>query len=179
MNISFLQLASETAEKKEGLAVLGLNPKAFVLQLATWLIFYFLMRKFVFAKVVKMLDERRDVIDKGVDLGHKMEKEKAELDTHVQTELAKARKEADKIIAEAKAQGSTIIKEAEVQATHKVQKMLDDAGAKIEADAERVRKSLRSEMADLVVAATEKIIKQKIDQKSNSDLITKSLLGDK
>lgn len=175
MNPLFTQFATEETAEKTGLAVLGLDPKAFLLQLATFVLLYFLLRKFAFESIVKMLDERRRKIDDGVRLGVEMEKEKAKFDEEVAAKMAAARKEADKILHDAEAQSSKMIKEAEDKATAKAAKVLADAEAKIADDIARTRASLKGELAQLVADATEVLINEKLDASKDAKLIEQAL----
>jgi F0F1-type ATP synthase membrane subunit b/b' len=89
MDIGFLNrfAATEEATPEGGLAVLGINPVAFMLQLITFLILFFILRKFAFNKIIKLLEERRLTIDKGVDLGREMTAQKQQLDERINQAL--------------------------------------------------------------------------------------------
>ena len=62
-----------------GSGILGLNLQAFVIQLVTFLIVLLALRQWAFKPIIKMLDERRKVIDSGITLGEKMRAQEAEL----------------------------------------------------------------------------------------------------
>src|ERR1019366_7631979 len=81
--------------------VLGLNVQEFVIQLLTFFLVFLALKKWAFKPIIKVLDDRRKVIESGINLGETMQKEKEELEKQVSTELHKARREADKIIASA------------------------------------------------------------------------------
>lgn len=176
MNLFLLQQFAAAEEKAEGgLAVLGINPLAFLLQLITFLILFLLLRRFAFDKIIAMLEERRRTIDRGVDLGIEMETQKKHLDKKVDEILHKARAEADKIIAGGHHEAGLIIKQAEEAAARKTDAMLADAHAKIGEDIERARRGLEKEMANLVAEATEVIISEKLDARKDSNLIQRAL----
>jgi F-type H+-transporting ATPase subunit b len=174
-SIFFRQFGAAEEAAESGLAVLGINPLAFLLQLVTFLILFLLLKRFAFAKIVSLLEERRRTIDKGVDLGLAMEAQKQQLDKKVDEILHKARADADKIIAGGHHEAGVIIKEAEAAAARKTDAMLADAHAKIGEDIERARRELEKEMASLVAEATEAIIDEKLDARKDSDLISRAL----
>jgi len=166
--------AEETAEKS-GLAVLGIDPIALLLQLTTFLILFLLLKKFAFNTIVRMLEERRRTIDAGVDLGQEMAAQKQQLDETVADILKKARQESDKIIAAGHHEAGVIVKEAEAEAERKADALLADVHNKIAEDISKAKKGLEAEMLSLVAEATEAVISEKLSPKKDAALITRAL----
>lgn len=171
------QFAVEETAEKTGLAVLGIDPKALLLQLITFLLLFIILKRFAFKKIIAVLEERQKTINKGVDLGREMEAEKQRLDEKADKILHDARKEADKIIAEGHTQAGQIIKEAEKTAQRKVNAMLDEARAHISEDIIRTRKQLEKETLALVAEATEALIAEKMTPEKDQKLIARILQG--
>lgn len=174
VNIFTQFAATETAEKS-GIAVLGINPVSLLLQLATFLILYLLIKRFAFKAIVKMLEQRRKVINDGIGLGQKMEAEQAKLEKEIDKALHKARNEADKIVANAHSESVEIIKAAEETAAHKSAAMIEDAKAQIATATEKAKQELKAEMVELVAEATGALIGEKVDARKDSSLIAKAL----
>jgi F-type H+-transporting ATPase subunit b len=170
-------LFASTAEEAEGIAALGIDPLAILAQAVTFLVVFWVIKKFALTKIVGTLEERRKVIDKGVLLGRKMEIEQDKLDEKIAASLKEARRDADKIINQAQQEGNAIIKAAEEKASKKVDDMIADAHAKIDDDLVRARKDLEHEMLSLVADATEAIINEKLDTTKDNALITRALKG--
>ncbi len=168
-------LANTAAEEKTGVAVLGIDPKAILLQAGTFLILFFIVQKFALKKIVATLEQRRRTIDTGVELGLEMEKMKAQFDDEMKQLHHKARASADEIIAEAHKESGEIIKASEATAAQKVDQMLRDATARIEREMSKARKDLQAEMLGLVAEATEVIIDEKLDAKKDASLIERAL----
>jgi F-type H+-transporting ATPase subunit b len=171
-NPLFLLFASE---QKEGIAVLGIDPKAILLQAGTFIILFLIIKKFALKGIVETLEKRRETIDKGVELGIEMEAEKAKFDESLQKMQQSARVEAEKIIAEAHQEAGAIIKAGEDAATQKVDGMLKDASARIEREMQTARQELQAEMLALVSEATEAIIEEKLDKTKDASLIQRAL----
>lgn len=167
--------AAEHAEEAQGIAALGIDPIAIAAQAGTFLILFFVVRKFALKKIVETLERRRQTIDDGVHLGREMEAAKASFEGKVEQMLKDARHEADKIIAAGHTEASTVIKEAEVAAGHKAEALLKEAHAKIDEDIIRARKSLEKDILVLVSEATEAIISEKLDAKKDENLIRRVL----
>lgn len=161
-------------EEVSGIGALGIDPWAILAQTATFLILFFILKKFALDGIVKTLEKRRQTIDDGVRLGHEMEAEKNLLDEKVEALLRKARVNADEIIAGGQKEAGEIIKAAEEAAGRKVDAMLADAHGKIDQDIADARKGLEQEMRALVAEATEVIIEEKLDAKKDESLIKRA-----
>lgn len=173
----FLQFAVETAGEKSGIAVLGINPVSLLLQFVTFIILFFLLKKFAFSSIVEMLEKRRKTIDNGVRLGQKMAAEQEKLEQDVAAALHKARAEADKIIAAGHQEAGQIIKEAETAAAKKVESMLSDAKVHIDDELKRAKAELKRETLTLVAEAAGAVLEEKVDSSKDADLLRRAVEG--
>lgn len=162
-------------EEASGLSALGIDPIAILAQTATFLVLFWIVKRFALDKIVQTLNERHKTIDDGVRLGRKMEAEEAKLEERVEKELAKARDESDKIIADARKEHSEILKQAQENASEKVDQMIADAHAKIDEDIKAAKKGLEDDMRRLVAEATEIVLQEKLDEKKDESLLHKAL----
>lgn len=171
------QFAAESTSS--GIGALGVDWKAFVIQLITFVLAFWVLKRFAFTPIVKIMDERRKTIESGVSIGEEMQKKQAELDAKVEDTLHKARQEADGIIADAQEAAKSAGTELETKAKKKVENLLAEADDRIAQDAKRARQAMESELATLVAEATEAIIDEKVDAKKDAQLIDKALKGSK
>lgn len=167
--------ASEAAADAGGLSSLGIDGKAFVIQLITWLLVFFVLAKFVFRPIVNVLQKRQETITKGVELTGEMVAQKEKLDKEVEKTLKKARTEANEILSKTQDQANALIKEAEEKASEKVEAMIADAKVKIADETAKAKLSLEKEMVSLVIEATEVVTAEKLDARKDADLLTKAL----
>ncbi len=179
--IPFVFAAEEAAqaETTSGIGALGISLSAFVIQLITFVLVFLLLKKFAFKPIVRLLEERRKVIDDGVKMGQKLEKERAKLDSEVVQVMRDARVEADKIIGNGQKEAREIIRDAEKVGARKVDTMLSDAEARINEETEQAKRKLEKEIVGLVSEATEAIVEEKVDSKKDAKLIDKALKGQK
>lgn len=174
MEIYSLLTTFGSTEEVQGIGALGIDVLAILAQAATFLVLFFILKKFALDGIVATLEKRRKTIDDGVRLGIEMEAEKTRLDEKVDEVLRKARLDADAVIADGQKEAGEIIKAAEEAAGRKVDAMLADAHGKIEADITAARKRLEQEMRALVAEATEVIIEEKLDAKKDESLIKRA-----
>lgn len=173
VNIIQVTTIFANTEEVSGIGALGIDPLAILAQAATFLLLFFIIKKFALIKIVATLESRRKTIDDGIRLGREMEVEKERLDEKVQKALKDARLESDKIIVASHEEAGSVIKEAEDAANRKADMMIADAHTKIEEDIEKARKGLETEMRGLVAEATEAIIRTKLDPKADEKLLSK------
>lgn len=173
-NPALILFAAEAAEK-QGIAVLGVDPKAILLQAGTFLLLFFLLKKFALKGIVETLEKRRITIDKGVDLGLEMQAAKEKFDEELKSLHHDAQSKANDILTQAQKEATAIIKEGEAAAAKKADTILKDATARIEREMDAARKGLRSEMLQLVSEATEAIIDEKVDAKKDASIIERVL----
>lgn len=163
--------AAEEAAKEGGVAVLGLNAGALLLQIATYVIVFLILKKYAFGPIVKVLDDRRSRIEEGLETADKMEHAKVELEEHKEKVLTEARKEAAKIVAESKKESADLIVAAETKAQAKADQIVADAKAKVTDDIAEAQKGLSKQLAGLVRQATEKVLRAKLDDKADAKLV--------
>lgn len=170
-----LSVVTQFGDSASGIGALGLNLTSFLIQLGTFIIAFLVLRKWAFKPILKVLNERRETIEKGVSLGEKMQKDQAEMEQKVAQALSEARSQADKIIADASANGRQVINDAETKAKEKSEAIIAAAEERIDQNIKLARTKLEKDLAGLVAEATEAIIDEKIDTKKDASLIDKAL----
>ena len=170
-----IYFAAETAEHAEEGLPLGLSLEAFIIQIVTFVLIFFLLKRFAFDPIVKLLNKRHEVIEQGVKHGLEMEKEKAKLAKETEKVIRDARHAADDIIGDAQKEAREIIRESEKAAHKKTEIMMVDAEARIAEEAEQARRKLEKEISGLVSEATEAVVEEKVDAKKDADLIDRAI----
>src|SRR6056297_1237584 len=100
------------AESSEGIGALGLSLPAIIASTITFLVIFYIIKKYALDGIVGNLEKRENDISRGLHLTAEMDKQKAELEATVASELKKARKESDAIIAEANNETGKMIQAA-------------------------------------------------------------------
>lgn len=175
MDTIFTHFGAESSSS--GIGALGVDGKAFVIQLITFVLAYLVLRRYAFGPILKVLRERRETIESGVRLGEEMKTERAKLEQQVADALHDARKQADAILADANDAAREAGREAEEKARMKADNILKDAHERAEQDIQRLRHGLQKELVGLVSDATEVIIDEKVDARKDAELIDRALKG--
>lgn len=169
-----LQFGAEQAEAG-GIAALGLNLQGFVFQLITFVLVLLLLRKFVYAKLVDTLETRRKAVIESLENAQEAAKALEKTQEKTDDLMKEARTEAADIIALAQKESAKLVEEAEMKASKRADHMLEQAEARIHSDIQAARLGLQSELVGLVAAATEKVIGEKMDVKTDAKLIKEAL----
>ena len=170
---NFTQFGAEAS----GIGALGVDGKAFLIQLITFVLAFLVLKKYAFGPIIKIMEQRRKTIESGVTLGEEMKKKEAELEKRVNETLADARKEADEILASADDAARAHAAESQAKAESKAEVIMKEAESRIAQDTARARKKLEGELVGLISDATEAIIDEKVDAKKDAVLLEKALKG--
>lgn len=169
---------TETAEKANMFEALGIDWKLLILQSVAFLLLVWLLGKFVYPKLIKMIDDRQAKIDESVQAAETAQKKAEAAETAVEDELAKARKESATIIETARQEAADVAAAAEKKAQAKAEHIVKEAKAELDSEITKARQALRKETIELVGLATERIIKKKLDTTTDAALIRDALSQD-
>lgn len=167
--------AAEAAEKSEGIAALGIDPLAILAQGVTFLLLFFIIKKFALGKIVKTLEDRRTTIEGSLEKAEKLNQQNEEAEKRVAELLGEARKEAEAIMTKGREEAGVIVAEAESAAAAKAKKIIEDGKTQIEAEVIKAHEALKKETLQLVAEATAAVLSESVDAKKNEALIKKAL----
>ncbi len=165
------------SDSTSGIGALGISFSAFIIQLLTFVLVFLLLKKYAFKPIIKMLGERRKVIDDGVKMGETLAAERAKFDIEVAKIIREARTEADHIIATGHKEAREVVREAEKSAQRKAETILADAEVRVNEESERAKRALEKDIVGLISEATEAIVGEKVDPKKDAELIDIILKG--
>jgi F-type H+-transporting ATPase subunit b len=160
-----------------GLGAFNVNLKAFLFQLATFVIVLLILKRWVFPKLIGTLDARRLAVEKSLEEAKQTKETLAKAEARSEEILAKARAQADQALADAKQASRGVISDAEAAAEKRANLIIDEARAQLDQERLKLHHELRAELADLVADATEKITEEKLDRQHDSSLIERAIRG--
>lgn len=147
----------------------------FVFGVIDIVVFYLLMKKFLFNRIKKVIDARRELIANQFTEAEEKENAAEEFKAQMETKLAETEEEKKKIISTAKSNAKTeydkIIDRAELDA----QKIMEDARRESKREADKSRREVRRELTELAMAAAEKVVGETASAELDSELYDKFL----
>jgi len=152
---------------------LGIEWKLLLAQIVNFVILFLILKKFLYKPLINLMNRRRDKIMEGLEKARKGEEEFKKIAEIKERELAKIQKEAEVMIQRAREIGDKKQEEILKQAEEKTKKIIEDAKGRIDIEKEKMLKEVHQDIANLVINATEKILKEKVDEKKEKDLFDK------
>ena len=148
----------------EALANLGIDWKLLLAQVVNFGILLFILKRYAYQPMLRLMDERTAKIEKGLLDAEAAQVKLREMEEKEKAVLAEARVEAKKILTEtdeaAKKRDAMKMTETEERVT----KLLADAEVKMALDQEKMVAQAKTELAETVVLAVEKILKEKSEK---------------
>lgn len=156
---------------------LGLNLGYLFVQIFNFLIIFVVLKKWVYAPVLTMLDKRRETIAQGLEDARVASDARASAEEEAAKIKADAQAEANKVVREANERAQDVAKEVKAEADAEAAKSREAALAEAEVERERVLGDLRGQVAALSISATQKLIGDTMDEKRQRVLLDEFFSG--
>lgn len=150
---------------------MGLDWKMFLSQLINFGIVFFILKKFAFLPIQKMLLKRKEKIDKGLEDADKAASEMEMAQLKYDEKVDKARLEANKIIAEGEKQRKEIVAQAQKEAKLEADKIVKQGEQKNQQERKEMIEEVKKQAVDLSLLATGKILGRKLSDKENRKFV--------
>ena len=134
------------------------NPEVFLSQLVTFVVGMFIIWKVYLKPLGKHIDERRDIIQKDLNDADKAREEAASLAEQTKVEREKLSIEGQAIVDKAKADAEALREKMLAQAKSEQEQLMEQARRQIEQEKVNALREIRTESAELIIAATEKLV---------------------
>jgi F-type H+-transporting ATPase subunit b len=146
-----------------------------IVELIAFLAMLAVLSRYVYPVLVRVAEERQRAIAQQL-----REAEQARVNAEAQlkdaeAKLSEARKTAQGIVDGAAKSAEQLRQEIKTKAEEEAKRLLDAARMEIEAERERAVRSVRADVAGLVVAATEKVIGETLDLQKHKELIDRAI----
>ena len=143
-----------------------------------FLVVLFILWKYGFPVIVKMVDERKAFIDESLKKAHEANERLANIQKEGESILQEAREKQAQILKEAAESRDAIVEQAQQKARAEGARLLDEARTAIEQEKKAAIADIRQQVATLSVDIAEKVLRQNLrDDKSQMDLINRMLDG--
>lgn len=155
----------------EVLKNIGFEWRMALANLVNFLIILFILKKFAFEPIKKKLEEREQKIEKGVEDAQRAATELQMAQTSRDKTLMNARLEGDKLITLASDKANKIIEQAKQAADEKQQEMIVKAKKILDEEKQKMLQSVKADVVETVIDATEKMIEQKLDESQDKKIV--------
>ena len=141
-------------------------------------IILFILKKFAWAPILKMLNERETSIQNALDSAEKAKEEMKSLQSNNERILADARNERDQMLKDAREIREKMISEAKGIANKEGERLLQSARENIQDEKMAAITELKNQVAVLSIEIAEKILKTELSSDEKQKSLVKNLLQD-
>jgi F-type H+-transporting ATPase subunit b len=150
------------------------------LGLMVWTLFLFgvsfwILAKAVFPRISEALGKRQQAIEEAIDTAERTRVEADQLLADYRERLKEARVQADEIVTRARKTAEEQESAALNETRERREEMLEQARRDVQAETRRAISEIRAEVANLTVAATEKVTRKVLDDADQRRLVDEAL----
>jgi F-type H+-transporting ATPase subunit b len=172
-----LALAAAEGEE-EGTSNFLVPNGTFFIELAAFLLLFFLLTKYVIPPINSAMERRQQAIRQEFAELDEAKAEAKGAEEEFKAQIADARKEAARIREEAREQGSAIIAEMREQANVEAGRIVEHAHAQIAAERQQALTSLRAEVGTLATSLAGRIVGEALEDDERSTRVVDRFLAD-
>jgi F-type H+-transporting ATPase subunit b len=157
------------------LSTFNIDVKLLIAQAINFAIVFFVLYFFALKPLMKIMAERTKKIEKSVVDAQAAEARLKQTEDDYHKEISRARAEANAIIAKAQEQAEVKRQAMLDKAKEEIGGIINEEKAKMQREKAKTLKEIRSEVADLVIATTEKVLEKKAGDKEDREIIKKAI----
>ncbi len=141
-------------------------------QWITFFLLFFLLTKFLYAPLSRVMKNRTAKIQEGLDAAEKARIDLENAKRFFEDQQAKAKIEAQEIVQKAQQRAVALKEEVVAQAKEESTRIAQKAREDIRVEWEKARMELKREMADIIFLATGKVLGEVIDRDRHMALVS-------
>jgi F-type H+-transporting ATPase subunit b len=150
-------------------------PGLMIWTLVFFFITFFVLRRYAFGPIQRMLDERREQIRRTIEEADRARDEARSLLEEHRKLMSEARSQAEQILAEARRTREAMEHRMREETEAERQRRLEETRREIAAETARALEQIRAEVADLTLEATSIVVGRKLDAERDRELISEAI----
>ena len=158
-------------------ALIKVTPGLMIWTIVCFLIALFVLKRYAFGPIQKLIDERRERIRRALDEADEARDEARTLLEEHRKLIGQARGEAEEILSEARQVAKGMQERVKEETEADRQRRLEETKKQIDAETQRALEQIRGEVAELTLAATAKVTGKVLDRDDHRKLI-EDAIGD-
>jgi len=155
--------------------LISVTPGLMIWTIVCFLIALFVLKRYAFGPIQKMIDSRREQIRRSLEEAeHARDEARRLLEEHKKL-IGQARSEAEQILAEARRTGEAMEHRMREETETERQRRIEETRREIAAETARALEKIRAEVADLTLEAAAIVVGRKLDPETDRELITEAI----
>lgn len=143
-----------------------------------FLCLYFILAKYAWPFIIKSMEQRADLIDKGVAYAQEAKSHLDNAKAEAEQVIAEARKQQADILRDAAKMKTQIIEEAKAAASIEAQKVADAAQVSINQARKESEQQLRQEVGGYALQIAERVIRKNMTDDNAQKILVEKLLNE-
>lgn len=153
----------------------GVEPTLLLAQIVNFLLLLFILRKFLYTPVLRMLKKRRDTIAQSLKNAEEIEHRLQQIHAEREATLRQAHEEVTRILDKATLHAEALTREMHDKAQKDVDKLLERTKATLEQERIAMYADLKAKITSLVVLTFERVAGKVLTEKDQKELIERSV----
>ena len=151
--------------------LIQVTPGLMIWTILCFLIALFVLKRYAFGPIQKLIDERRARIRQTLEEADAARDEARELQEEHRKLIGRAKSDAEEILTEARRVGEATQRRMREETEADRQRRIEETRKQIEAETRRSLELIRAEVADLSLIAAEKVTRRSLDDADHKRLI--------
>ena len=160
---------------KDILNLFGLEGKLFIAQIINFAILLFILKKFLYEPIAKIMEERKTKIKQGLDDAENAKKTLIEADNQKLLILKEAKVDADKILDNTKKSSEILKQKSSEDAKRQATEIVDNAKKQAQAEFDKASKQVGSMSVDLSKKIVSKILSEIFTEQDKTAILSKAV----
>jgi F-type H+-transporting ATPase subunit b len=136
---------------------------------------FFVLKRFAFGQIQRVIDERRERIRRSIEEAEKARREARRLLEEHRALIGQARGQAEQILSEARKVAESMARRVKEETEADRQRRLEETKRQIEAETQRALEQIRTEVAELTLIATTKVTGKVLEDADHKRLIDEAI----
>ena len=136
---------------------------------------FFVLKRFAFGQIQRVIDERRERIRRSIEEAEKARGEARRLLEEHRALIGQARGQAEQILAEARKVAESMARRVKEETEADRQRRREETKRQIEAETQRALEQIRTEVAELTLIATTKVTGKVLEDADHKRLIDEAI----
>lgn len=153
----------------------GVNPILLLAQVVNFLVLLFILKRFLYKPILKVLSERRQKIEQSLRNAEEIEKRLLETEQESEKVLAKTAAQTQKMMDDAKKELELLRDEMRQNAKREAEQIIKKGQETAQAQALRMQQEVMSKMAEIVAVGIEKVTGKVLNKKEQKDILEREV----
>src|SRR3990167_8092514 len=158
----------------EFLKEFGIQPTLLIAQIVNFLIILFLLKRFFYKPIIKLLDDRKKNIEESLKNTELIEERLQQTEEKSTQIIEEARRNSQNLISKSKKEAYRILAQAAIEARKSAEQTILDAQTQLNLQKQEMKKEIERETLTLVVEVVRKVLGRTVSPKEKQVLTSRA-----